>query len=192
MGGSQPTRSLMRSLALFLLAAALWPASVPAQTGGGTLFTVDPQDDTVYQYDGSGVLTGSFALVDDNDHAHGLAARENAVYVLDRRDRRIYLYDAAGAFVAVSRELRRESGASLSTAVAAIALDGNDLWVADRGRDTLFRYSLEEAFDDGGPLSALQELGLADANARAEGLAIDETHLYVLDHIDRRVYRYSR
>jgi hypothetical protein len=31
-----------------------------------------------------------------------------------------------------------------------------------------------------------------DANARAEGVAIDETYLYVLDHIDRRLYRYRR
>src|SRR5688500_12405205 len=106
----------MKSLALFVLAAALWPASVPAQDGGLALFTVDPQDGVTYQYDASGLSVGSFALVEDNDNAHGLAAQEETLYVLDRRDRRIYQYDASGAFVAASRELRRASGTTLSTA----------------------------------------------------------------------------
>lgn len=175
---------------LALVVALCW-ASANAHAGPAFV-TVDPQDDRAYRYDEDGAFVESFGLVVGNDNAVGIAVHDNVLHVFDRRSRRIYQYGTTGELQAVSRELRQTTGNALSTVASAVAIDGNELWVLDRGRDKLLGYVLGDAFEAGAPLPAAQEIPLAPPNARAEGLAIDPTHLYVLDHIDRRLYRYRR
>ena len=179
----------MRCLLAVALALLLLLARAEAR-----VFTVDPQDDSVYRYDDGGVLEATFALVAANQHAQGIAFSDGNLLVLDRRDRRVYRYAADGAFIAPSRELRQARGGGLTTTIAGVAVADDDLWVVDRGRAKVLRYSLEAAFDPevGQPLLAAQEIALVPTNARAEGVAVDASHLFVLDHVDRRVYRYRR
>jgi hypothetical protein len=163
-----------------------------AAASGETFFTVDPQDKRVYQYDAAGLLVGSFPLATGNDDAQGIASHLGPLDVLDGTDRKLYEYDSSGTLQAVSRELRQMAGTTLSTTAGALAIDGDDLWVVDRGRAKLFRYSLTAAFVGGAALNAAQEVLLDPADAQAEGLTLDAVYLYVLDEADRQLYRYRR
>jgi len=187
---SRAALTVMLSLASVAATAGTVQGSPPPSVSA--FFTVDPQDKRVYQYDGAGLLAGSFALIAGNDAAQGLAIHLGALHVLDSMDREIYEYDQSGTFQAVSRELRQAGGATLSTTAGALAIDGDVLWVVDRGQAKLFRYSLAAAFAGGIPLNAAQEIVLDPANASAEGLTIDAVYLYVLDQGDRQLYRYRR
>lgn len=179
----------MKCLLAVVLALVVSLASAEAR-----VFTVDPQDDTVYRYADDGALEGTFTLVAANAHAQGIAFADGDLLVLDRRDRRVYRYTDDGAFLAPSRELRQAGGGSLTSTIAGVTVAGDDLWVVDRGRAKLLRFSLAAAFDPdvAQPLLAAQEIAIARENARGEGVGVDATHLFVLDHVDRRVYRYRR
>jgi sugar lactone lactonase YvrE len=184
--------ALTATLSLASVAATAGMVQASPPTSVSAFFTVDPQDKRVYQYDGAGLLVGNFALIAGNDSAHGLTSHLGALHVLDSTDRDIYEYDQSGTFQAVSRELRQAGGTTLSTTAGALAIDGDELWVVDRGQAKLLRYSLAAAFAGGAPLDAAQEIVLDPANASAEGLTIDAVYLYVLDQVDRQLYRYRR
>lgn len=93
--------------------------------------------------------------------------------------------------MAVSAELRAIDNTSLS-APSGLAISDDELWVVDRSRGRLFRYSLSDAFVFVARLPALEEVALDPANARAGGLAMDAAWLYVVDESDKQVYRYAR
>ena len=114
---SRAALTVMLSLASVAATAGTVQGSPPPSVSA--FFTVDPQNKRVYEYDGAGLLAGSFALIAGNDSAHGLTIHSGALHVLDSTDREIYEYDQSGTFQAVSRELRQAGGTTLSTTAGA-------------------------------------------------------------------------
>ena len=177
-----------RARPTFLLAVL---ASLVAVLGGGppafgkglegaSLLVADERAKKVFGYDADGHLVGSLDLSSANGHPTSVSVDGNSVYVLDGNKKRVYRYDMAGSLEGVSAELRRADGGSLSVPTG-MAIDGGELWVVDRGVARLSRYALAEAFSTDRRVSAHQDIPLSPDNARAEGLAIDDVWLYVLD-----------
>ena len=156
-----------------------------------TFLTVDGRNKTVYGYDSQGARTGSFTLNSANSSPSGITGDGLIVHVLDARTKRVYRYSGQGALEKASAELRRADGTSLSVPTGVV-IDGDEMWIVDRGRARLFRYSLSDAFSGAKRVSALGEVTLDPGNGRAEGLAMDEVWLYVVDEVDRQIYRYAR
>ena len=107
----------------------------------------------------------------------------------DRSDKGVYRY--RGTSVAVSRVLKNLTGGAIGNP-AGLMVDGDQMWVADAGNKSLWRYSLTSAFTGTGTLNAAQLIKLNTANGGASGLAFDASNFYVLDLGDKQFYRYSR
>jgi uncharacterized protein YkwD len=164
-------------------------ASLAQGLGAARLVVVDEQKKKLFGYDATGFPTGSVSLAAANTQPQGVGGDGFDLYVVDRGRKQVFRYGSDGAFLGVSRVLRAVDGTSLSRPGGVAVLD-DDLWVVDRGRAAIFRYGLTEAFMPGKNLSAAQRIPLLPENARAEGLAVDEFWLYVVDEVDKQVYRY--
>jgi hypothetical protein len=127
-----------------------------------------------------------------NDSPSGIAVRDDTLIVLDGGEARLYQYDQSGTLLDTSGRSGRPPG-RLSGA----------LWEASRSTTTSSGWStgvrrsycaIPSMASSGpnGSVAASQEIRLDPANARAEGLAIDDTYVYVLDQSDQRLYRYRR
>lgn len=110
---------------------------------------------------------------------------------LDRADRRIYRYSDEGGAPQVSKLLKQANGSDLSKP-SGLALDGDPLWVVDKSKKIVYRYSAASAFAGTGTVNALQQIVFSSGNSSAEGLAIDSAFVYVLDDGAKRFYRYRR
>jgi parallel beta-helix repeat protein len=157
-------------------------------------FVSDSGDDEVYTYDAAGNLVGSFDTGSDGSgDPFGLdvVGTGTDVYVLDKSDKRVYKYNDSGSLQGISRLLVQQGGSSLSSP-GGLAIDGNEMWIVDRGRAKILRYSLSDAFGVGGNLKAAQEIALHSNNSRAEGLTLDGMYVYVLDQSKKQFYRYPR
>lgn len=163
---------------------------INAEPAPGVL-VADGQDRRVYRYGWDGGAAGEFPLAGTNAYPTGVARDADWVYVLDAVDRAVYRYTIDGTPGGVSRPLRLATGLALGL-VRGLAVDGDDLWVVDRTRMRICRYSLERAFAGSSSLPAIDEIPLAATNRRAEGLAADPSWLYVVDAVERRVHRYPR
>ncbi|MBX7244979.1 MAG: hypothetical protein K1X53_05745, partial [Candidatus Sumerlaeaceae bacterium] len=155
-------------------------------------FVVDTADTTVYKYDESLNATANWATSAANGNPTGIAADDSYVYVLDAADKIVYRYAYSGGTATASRVLRDNSGNALGATLNSIAVDGDDLWVADDSNNQLLRYSIATAFGGGGNYSALTRYAFGFGNGQSQGMALDSTYLYVLDAQDVVIYRYSR
>jgi hypothetical protein len=166
-----------------------------AGTGGGAnqakFFVTDNQDDKVYKYDASGVPVGDFSLSGGNKEPSGVAVAGRDVYVLDKKNRRVYRYTDSGGTPKVSTILKEGTGSDLDKP-AGLALDGDQLWLVDAGKKKSYRYSLAQAFSGIASLKAAQEIPFTGRNGSAQGLAVDSASLYVLDDSSKQLYRYPR
>lgn len=156
-----------------------------------TFFVADNQNDKVYKYDASGVPVDAFNLSGGNNDPSGVAVAGRDVYVLDKRNKRVYRYTDSGGTPTVSRILKEGGGGNLGKPTG-LALDGDELWLVDDGKKKSYRYSLAQAFSGSASLNAAQEIAFTGRNGSAEGLAIDGIFLYVLDDSSRQFYRYPR
>jgi hypothetical protein len=155
-------------------------------------FMADEEDDGVYRYKSDGTYLDYFSLYSGNSKARGGAVVGDDLYILDEDDRRLYHYTTDGQYLGVSRKLKESNGSDLDHA-KGVAIDGDELWITEE-TGNIYRYSLAAAFPDGSDYwaDAYITLDYYMYNRKANGLAIDDNYLYVVDKDAYRIYRYLR
>jgi len=146
---------------------------------------VDPGTGKSYKYDATFNLVVSAALPTSN--VNDVANDGANTYVLDKSAKKVYRLNGSS----VSKVLKSTGGSSLSTP-AGLAIDGNDMWVADASNKILYKYSLSAAIGGSGNINAVSQMAFTALNTSAGGLSIDATNLYVLDDGKKQIFRYPR
>ncbi|GAI05202.1 unnamed protein product, partial [marine sediment metagenome] len=153
----------------------------------------------IFKYDDSGDFIDSFDLSEDSKSPVGVATVGGYIYVLDHPDHRVYKYDCCGAYLERSRILNYDGSSIANPKGLAIDIAANEMWVVSDTDKNIYQYSLSAAFaDTGTPLPASPDAIPLDTNQqKVRGLAIDSSHLYVLDYStstpkETRFYQYRR
>jgi hypothetical protein len=84
--------------------------------------------------------------------------------------------------------LKGKSGGNLGSP-AALAIDGDQVWVSDASTKKIYRYSLASLFSGTGNLNAAQEMAVPSGNNKPGDLALDATYVYSLDESTKQLYR---
>ena len=109
-------------------------------TDGSSIWVVDGDDKTVYEYTTAGSLLGTFALDDDNHDPAGITTNGTHIWVVNDGGDRVFKYDMAGTFVEefdLAPENKRPDG---------ITTDGTRIWVVDSEDDSIYEYSMAGVF----------------------------------------------
>ncbi|NUP88711.1 MAG: hypothetical protein HUU25_02690 [Candidatus Sumerlaeia bacterium] len=185
--------SPIRYLCALAFAAIL---AAPAPAGVARFFVVDQADDVFYKYTetfGANVTQATSAANADQTEIH---VDNTHVYVLDNNDKIVYRYTGYSSNASTaSRGLRNGAGGALGT-LDAMAIDGDDLFVADDTNNQFRHYSLSSAFTGAGTINSDAVYAFADDGAnthtQAQAMAVDSTYIYIADDNDDRIYRYLR
>jgi hypothetical protein len=125
-------------------------------------------------------------------NAADVAATSTATYVLDGLNKCVYKSTSAGTADLMSRTLLTNAGATL-TSPTGLTVSGDTLWVVDRSRMAIYRYSLTSAFNGTGTLIASSAISLSSGNAAGEAIWNDASYLYVLNHgTTKSIFRYLK
>ena len=148
-------------------------------------FVVDNLVDDTFGYATDGDRLSRTALASETTDPRGIATNADAskLWILNH-DTVVYVQDGDGVSLGSwsAPELKEPTG---------IAISGSDIWIVDKGTDTVYRYD-EAVGVTSGELDASFSFQLDPGNAAPEGLATDGTTLWVIngDKPDR-VYVYD-
>ncbi len=133
-------------------------------------FTSDKNDARIYSFDESFIAKGDWDMAaSGNSDPDDIFIVGQYMYVLNTANARIYRYaNCSGAEVAISAQLKNQTGGNLATAYG-MAIDGDELWVAD---DTprIYRHSLSAAFSGATTTNAQAQFAFSGANQKVQGL----------------------
>jgi hypothetical protein len=173
------------------LVAVMAAVSIPA--GVARVFVSDSSDDVFRKWNEG--ITANTAQALANGNASDICVDDTHVYVLENPfigNRVVHRYTGYNTNVStVSRVLRDTDGTALGASTAMV-IDGDDLYVADDGNNEVLRYSLATAMGAGGNYSAIDSFPFAGGNAQAQGMAVDDTYIYIADAEDGIIYRYLK
>ncbi|MCA9258916.1 MAG: hypothetical protein KDA61_06935 [Planctomycetales bacterium] len=154
---------------------------------GATLWTVDNSANRVLVFAADGTILGSWTPVGLGEAA-GIGVAGNNLWILDAATRQAHVF--AGGAVRRTGAAAPSFSFQLNAANAspsAMTADVSSLWVTDRDTRTVFVYTFA-----GGVLNTWQ---LDERNAAPNGIAFDaeggSQDLFVLDAVDKRIYRYA-
>lgn len=136
-----------------------------------SLSTAFSSSGNIWSTDDIGILPGNYK-------ATGLAMDSNYLYVVDRRNHRIYRYPHNGGFPNISLILKGENGSNLNSP-SGVMCDGSSLWVVDKGKGSIpgkiYQYPLTSLFYGYGTLQSTlttsDEIRLDTEEAIAETFA---------------------
>ena len=148
-------------------------------------------NDVIDAYDESLAYKGNWALASANGDPQDVVAADTCVYVLDSTAKQVFRYPYVSSTATASMSLRNTTGGTLGN-LRGMAIDGDELWVADQSNNRLLVYSLAAAFSGSGTISATKQFTQASGNTGTQALALDATYVYALDQSDRVFYRYPR
>jgi subtilisin family serine protease len=164
-----------------------------ASTAAGTKVWVLDANKTVYVYNTSGGLLGSWTAggMAGNAQVEGLATNGTDIWLLDNGGDKVYKY--AGAASRLSGSQSAASSFTLSNGKngnangKGIVTDGTSLWVVDDGAfsDKVFKYTLAG--------SSLGNWTIDAANAHPTGLTINPasvSDIWIVDNVTLKVYQY--
>ena len=137
-------------------------------------FVVDNMVDDMFGYATGGENLKRSDLVSGATDARGITTTVDAskFWILNG-NKVVYVVDAAGKSLGSwsAAQLRQPTG---------IATDGTDIWIVDKGTDTVYRFNNAAAVTTGS-LQASSSFKLARTNAVPEGLATDGTKIWVVN-----------
>ena len=141
---------------------------------GGDLWIVDDHRDQVHFYAGAATrleghvsATSHFELRQENRHPSGITTDGSSLWVSDRNDAAVFVYDVAGSYLG-SWELDPANRHAAGITIGPGAGDG--LWVVDRQDDAIFSYALGKTYRSG-EQTATNVLSLHADNKHPEGIA---------------------
>lgn len=166
------------------------PRGVATSVALNRTFVIDANR-SVYVYDGSGALLGSWAAgsMANNATPEGIATDGTDVWIVDSRSDKVFRY--AGAATRLSGSQTAASSFTTwggNTNPTDIATDGNSLWIVDNGSkyDRVFRYTITGGNSGAWDIDA--------ANKAPAGIALDPINandIWIADSGTDRVYRYD-
>ncbi|MDZ4858367.1 MAG: right-handed parallel beta-helix repeat-containing protein [Candidatus Hydrogenedentes bacterium] len=144
---------------------------------GDDLWIADDSNTASYRYSLAAAFAGAGNLnalqtidfTGGNGSAEGLAIDATNIYVLDDSDKQFYRYPRAGGAETASKVLEDTGGDGLNSPSGA-NLSGATMYVADRGDDILYAYSLASVFSGAGNVNASSQTDLNSDNEDARGL----------------------
>ncbi len=148
-------------------------------------FVVDNKVDDMFGYDADGNNLSRSDLVAGATDARGIATTPDAsqFWILHAK-KTVYVADAD------RKALGSWKAAQLRTPTG-ITTDGTDIWIVDKGTDTVYRFN-NAAGATTGALIASSSFKLAKTNAMPEGIATDGTTIWVVNSgKPDRVYVYD-
>ncbi|MGB7160274.1 MAG: putative Ig domain-containing protein [Tepidisphaeraceae bacterium] len=160
------------------------PRGVAASPLGDTLWTIE-MNGQVIVHEPDGDYLGNW-LASDATHAVGVTTDGLDMWVVDKDQKKVFRYSGAaaqraGTAVAGSSFALDAANASPSDLVT----DGVSIWVVDDGANSVFKYTL------GGVLLGSWALDAANANPSGIAWAQGQSDLWVVDRLDKVVYRYA-
>lgn len=170
-----------------------------AMTSAGDRFWVVDANRTVFVYDTSGILLGSWTanFVYSSSDVQGIATDGSNIWIVERLSDRVYYFPNAasrlsGAQTASSSWFLNFRNADATDMVFGSQNGQRFLWVVnDSTLDRIFRYTLTAS----GGTSAFTSWPLHSSNSRPTGIALDPGNesmdIWVADAGTSRVYRYS-
>ena len=120
---------------------------------------------------------GYFNLTSDNDYSRGLTYYDNAFWVVDNLDDKVYKYSTTGAYQS-SFGLSSDNGSPLG-----LTYYDNAFWVVDNSDDKVYKYSTTGTY--------LSSFNLSSDNGSPLGLTYYDNAFWVVDNSDDKVYKYS-
>lgn len=158
------------------------PAETPTKTP--RFFVVDDRTDSVFAYAADGEPGLANELASGDNRSRGIASNPSGdtQWVIDA-DRHVSIYDGAG------ERLGRWRAEGL-VRPEDIAVEGEDLWVVDAGRNRVVRYLGAASRRDGGQTGVV-EFELASGNGHATGLFVRDGRVWVTDDSADKVFVYS-
>ncbi len=178
------------SLDRYSLASANSTPRGATTNGAGSRVWVIDNNRTVYVYDPSGTLLGSWSAgsMPTNAQPEGIATNGTDIWIVDNRNDRIYRYTGAATRLSGSQTAASSFAlASGNSNPKDIATDGQSLWVVnDASTDRVYKYSV------GG--TSQGNWSIDSGNSLPTGIAIDPANvndLWIADRGANRIYRYS-
>jgi hypothetical protein len=166
------------------------PRGAAAKADGSIIWVVDANK-TVYLYNSSGGLVGSWSPGGLNPSAQleGIATNGSDIWLLDNKQDKVFKY--AGAVSRTSGSQTAASSFTLNSSnsnAKGIVTDGTSLWVVDDGSsaDKVFKYTLSG--------SLLGSWTIDAANTHPTGLTINPnspSDIWVVDSGTKKVYEYT-
>jgi sugar lactone lactonase YvrE len=161
-----------------------------AAATGTTVWVVD-SNKTVYVYNNSGGLLGSWSAGGLNPSAQleGLASNGTDLWLLDNKQDKVFKYTGAASRLSGSQSAASSFNLNSGNSNAkGIVTDGTFLWVVDDGSttDKVFKYTLTG--------SLLGSWTIDAANSSPTGLTLNPnspSDLWVVDSGTKRVYQYT-
>jgi hypothetical protein len=164
------------------------PRGVAANAAGTTVWVVDGNK-TVYVYDPSGNLLGSWTAggLTTKANLQGIATDGTNIWVVDKKMAKVYKY--TGAASRRSGSQNAASSFSLDSTDANpqdIVTDGSSLWVVDGTALKVFKYTLSG--------SSLGSWAIDPANTSPTGITINPNNvsdIWIADNGTDTVFRYA-
>jgi subtilisin-like proprotein convertase family protein len=144
-------------------------------------WVVDDRADDVFRYRADPLPQDLLDLLDRKDVApqaqtpRGVATTVDGsrMWVLDE-GKVVYVYDGDGAVLGswLAPQLQDPTG---------IATSGNDIWIVDKGTDSVYRFAGAAGLTSAAELNTTLSFPLNEENASPEGIATDGTTLWVIN-----------
>jgi sugar lactone lactonase YvrE len=166
------------------------PRGMAASADGSTFWVVD-KNKTVYVYDPSGNLLGSWSAggLKGSAQVEGIASNGTDIWLLDRVNAKVYKYTGAASRRSGSQGAASSfSLSSTDSDAKGIVTDGTYFWVVDDGStsDTVFKYTLSG--------TSLGSWTIDAANSSPTGLTINPNNvsdIWIVDSGTKTVYQYT-
>ena len=160
------------------------PPVTPAEPGT-KFYVVDIETAGTFAYDAGGNLRENYDLHGDNSKPHGATSSKDGtiVWTLDKNGK-VFVYDGDG-------QLQGAWVPNGPSKFDGIATDETDIWIVDRGTDTVYRYAGGASLRSGAA-GADSSFPLNAGNGNATGITTDGLHIWVVDDGDTdTVFKYA-
>jgi hypothetical protein len=164
------------------------PRGATSNVAGTTVWVID-SNHTVYVYDGSGALQGSWAA-GGLSQPEGIATDGTDIWIVDAGSDQVHRYLGAANLLAGSPSPDSSFGLSLvngNSNPTGITANGTNLWVVNNNLDKVFKYTVAGAYVSSWNLNA--------ANSAPTGVTLDpsgvSTSLWVVDAAADRIFEYE-
>jgi hypothetical protein len=165
------------------------PRGAAANAAGTTVWVVD-SNKTVYVYNNSGGLLGSWTPsgLNGSVQVEGIATNGTDIWLVDAKGDKVYKYTGAASRLSGSQSAASSfSLASGDSNAKGIVTDGTSLWAIDDGKtDKVYKYSLSG--------SLLGSWTIDSANSSPTGLTLNPnspSDIWIVDSGTKKVYQYT-